>query len=226
MSTSYQVHVSWFRPFMKNGPLLRTHLAVAPHSLTVAVIGMALLLAYCSYTDLWRGMKIRNYVVVPLFVAGAMSVPVLFRNAEHQYIAAVVVISILVILRLAHAISLGDVKLLAGLAFFFGYGTIVLLCVSFVILLAYGTPVAIRAYFSHNRENLKTKQQYKKTAVPAGPSIAAAFPITLGLMGVRWTDVGVLIVVEVMAALLFKLFGDAYLEAEQDSPSAPELSAA
>lgn len=220
MDSSYQVHVSWLQPFSQNGPLLRTHFAVSPHSLTVAVIGLALLLSYCSYTDLWCGMKIRNYVVLPLFLTGAVAVPVLFKNVEHQYIAAAVVIALLVVLRLIHAISLGDVKLLAGLAFFFGYGTIVLTCVSFLILLLYGAPVAAKAYLSHNRENLKNQQKYKKTAVPAGPSIAVAFPITLGLMGVSWLDVGALLAIEITATVLFKLFGDAYSQVEADCSEA------
>jgi hypothetical protein len=156
-----------------------------PHQATFwAVAGpafiAAVLLGFAAYTDLFRGRIIYNEVNAALAFIGLGMGIWLFRDHLGSHflwfgVSAVVLIAITMI----GAIKEGDLKLYLALALFFDKGISFLVIASFVIIIVYGIPGAVRKIRQQRASGNWDQRGQRLGMPPGGPGIALAVPLTL-----------------------------------------------
>lgn len=189
------------------------------NELALGVLMLAMLLGYCAYTDAFRGRIIRNAVTGGLLVGSIAVVPLLYNDplAHMKSVGAAALIFFVVFW--TGAIKEGDFKLYIGLAVLLGKAAILLAFVSWILMVTYSAPAMWAASRKRKAAGEKLSKQNMTTA-PAGPSIAAAFPVSLLLARVITFPQALIL----LAAAALTVAGSYWLRRLDDAAEAKRLA--
>lgn len=195
-------------------PLFETSLrpGVTPALLASGAFCLTLLLAYASYTDMFRGHVIFNMTSLGVICVSWALVPLVFENPLPHVLWGLIPVLFSFVMVMMGAQGAGDFKLYLGLCPLVGPAGIVLFFLSTVVTLIYSIPIAVRSY--KKNKGKKVKKGHRLGVAPAGPGIATALPLTMILMGAPVLYGLGMLAAGVLMVTVFKLYPSMRAEPE------------
>ena len=174
---------------------LRPGLGLA--ELAPIVLIITALLAYASYTDIFRGQIIPNGLTGALFLLTIAAIPLLFEDHLPHLALGLIPVLFSFGLVVIGGQGGGDFKLYCSLGPLLGPAGVALFFLSALVTLVYALPLGIANY------DRQAQFGHRMGHAPAGPGIALAFPITLVFLGLPLGYGAALIALQVVLVAAF-----------------------
>jgi hypothetical protein len=152
----------------------------------LAMVLVSFLLARATYTDIFKGRIIENKVNLALFIIGLILTPLVYNNIGSHLLAVFFITLFLLFLVIIGATAEGDLKMYFGLSFILGLASIYMLFISWIVIIIYSIPIAIKNVKENSKSEEKAKFGHRLGSAPGGPGIAIAFIIVIGLLTGPW----------------------------------------
>lgn len=142
-----------------------------------AIVSLAGLLSYASFTDLYRQRIIRNWTSLATVILCWSLIPLIFVNPGVHFAWGTIPVIISFLLFLSGGQGGGDLKLYLGLGPLFGPAGFLFFIISSIVVLVYSLPLGIKSYDRQKPFGQRLGQ------APAAPGIALAVPLTAAIGG-------------------------------------------